>query len=160
MNNIEIVLLKKERAKELSDLYRKTVESDFKEWTQESKNKWLEEDYSPDYWRKLLTKGKLPVFAAFDGDKMVGYVVLEGIIFGVAYLGWVGVLKKYQGGGIGRKLMQSMEDWCRRKGLHKIELETQREDLVSFFKKQGYILEGIRKNSWQRLDNYMFGKDL
>ncbi len=160
MDNIEIVLLKKERAKELFDLYRKTVESDFKEWTEESKNKWLEKDYSPDYWRKLLTEGKLPVFAAFDGDNMIGYVTLEGIIFGVAYLGWIGVLKKYQGKGVGRKLMQSMESWCKKEGLHKIELETQIVDLINFFKKQGYVLEGTRKNSWQHLDNYMFGREL
>lgn len=91
---------------------------------------------------------------------MIGFVLLEGINFGVGYLGWIGVLKDYQKKHIGGKLIEAMEQWSRNNGIHKIELETQEPELQYFYEKNGYILEGIRKNSWQHLDNYMFGKTL
>lgn len=160
MDKIKIQLLRKEHAKKLFEVYQNTVNSDFKEWTRESKDKWFKDDYSIDFWSEILTKGKLPVFAAFDGNRMIGYAAIEVINFGVAYLGWIAVLKEYQKKGVGRKLIQTVENWCKKEGLHKIELETQIKDLVSYYEKLGYVSEGLRKNSWQHLDNYMFGKEL
>lgn len=145
------------QAEEYFTLFKAIIESGFKEWTAESKNVWLTEQYPLEFWKDLL-KSNLPVLVAFDGDKMVGFVAVESITFGVAYLGWVGVMTEYRKNGLGAELFKEIEKWCIDNGVHKIELETQIKKLLPFFKKQGYTLEGIRKNSWQNLDNYMFGK--
>lgn len=160
MNKINIARVGAGQAEQFFDLYKTIVVSDFKEWTAKSKKHWLAEDYNIDYWKKLLTEAALPAFAAFDGEKMVGYIAVEGINYGVVYIGWVGVLKGYRGKGIAGRLMAAVEKWAKDKKFHKLELETQIKALLPFFEKQGFTLEGVRKNSWQKLDNYMFGKSI
>jgi len=160
MDNIFISRLEKEEVESFYELFKSIAKSDFNGWTQESKEKWFLDDYSIDYWRTLLKEDKLPIFVAKDGEDLIGYVMLEGINFGVAYLGWIGVLKSHQNMKIGGKLIEEMINWCKRNNLHKIELETQEIHLQHFYEKHGFVLEGIRKNSWQNLDNYMYGKML
>lgn len=160
MHKIKITQIYREQTEQFFNLYKAVVNSDFKEWTEQSKKQWLEQEYNIDYWKKLLAEAALPVFAAFDGEKMVGYIAVEGINYGVVYIGWVGVLKEYRGQGIAGRLMAAVEKWAKDKKFHKLELETQIKTLLPFFEKQGFTLEGVRKNSWQKLDNYMFGKSI
>lgn len=160
MNNIEITRVGGEQAEQFFDLYKTIVTSDFEEWTEKSKKQWLEQEYNIDYWKNLLAEAALPVFAAFDGEKMVGYIAVEGINYGVVYIGWVGVLKEYRGRGIAGRLIGTIGKWAKDKKFHKLELETQIKAILPFFEKQGFTLEGVRKNSWQNLDNYMFGKNI
>lgn len=156
---IKISQLKNNQVKDFYQLYKSLVLSDFKEWNNTSKNKWLKEDYSPSFWKNQIKVG-VPVFIAQDNGRLVGYVAIEAINFGVVYLGWIGVLKEYRKTGVGKDLMLEVEKWGKGNNYHKIELETQIKELLPFFIKQGFVLEGIRKNSWQKLDNYMFGKSL
>lgn len=160
MDKVRILLVKEEDVNTLFDLYKQTVNESFDEWTQESKSQWFSKDYSPKFWKELITNEELPVFAAYDDINMIGYAAIESITSGVAYLSWIAVLSDKKKNGIGSMLMRAIEDWCKEKGLHKIELETQIETLRPFFEKHGFVLEGVRKNSWQNLDNYMFGKEI
>lgn len=160
MNNIKIIQIDEKQAEEFFKLYKTVVESDFKEWTNKSKKQWVEQEYNVDYWKKLLSENKLPVFVAFDNEEMVGYLAVESITYGVVYIGWVGVLKEYRKKGIASRLMTEIEKWTKVNKFHKLEFETQIKTLLPFFEEQGFILEGIRKNSWQKLDNYMFGKSV
>lgn len=156
----QIFQLKVDQVNEFFVLFEEIVWSDFKEWTKESKEKWLKEDYSPDFWKNLVQDGKCPIFVALEGTKMVGYVAIETLNFGVAYLGWVGVLKDRRRKGLAKEIVTTVEKWAKEHQVHKIELETQVIDLLPFFLKLGFSLEGVRPNSWQNLDNYMFGKVL
>lgn len=157
---MKIKIISEPQISEFFELFKEIVYSDFEEWTDESKRKWIEDDYSLEFWKKLISEDKLPVFVAFEDGKMLGYLAIESIDYGVAYLGWVAVLNKFRGRGIARKLFVEAEDWAIKKGQHKTELETQVINLLPLFIKLGYELEGVRKNSWQNLDNYMFGKTL
>ena len=160
MNNIKIIKIDEKQAKNFFDLYKAIVKADFKEWTDEYKKQWLEQEYSIDYWKELLSENKLPVFVAFDNEEMVGYLAVESIAYGVVYIGWVGVLKEYRKKGIASRLMAEIEKWSKAKKFHKLELETQIKTLLPFFEEQEFVLEGVRRNSWQKLDNYMFGKSI
>lgn len=160
MEDVTIARIDDTKAEEFFELYKAIAESDFNKWSREAKDRWYSVDYSLEYWKDLLTEGELPIFVAFNNVTMLGYVMLEGINFGVGYLGWIGVLKEFQGKGIGKQLIAAIEKWARENGIHKLELETQEPELQAFYEKQGFVLEGIRKNSWQHLDNYMFGKVL
>lgn len=158
MSGKNISQLKEDQINDFFTLFANIVRSDFKEWTEESKEKWLKEDYSLDFWKNLVNEGKCPIFIAYDGPKMVGYVVIETLNFGVAYLGWIGVLKDSRSRGVARELVATLELWCKKNNVHKIELETQVINLIPFFIKLGFMFEGVRHQSWQSLDNYMFGK--
>lgn len=160
MNKIKIIQIDEKQAKKFFDLYKAIIKADFKEWTDEHKKQWLEQEYNVDYWKELLSENKLPVFVAFDNEEMVGYLAVESISYGVVYIGWVGVLKRYRKKGIASKLMEEIEKWSKANKFHKLELETQIKTLLPFFEEQGFALEGVRKNSWQKLDNYMFGKSI
>ena len=144
------------------ELFQHTISESFPEWNEISKQTWLSDYYSPELWLKLLNQEKMPIFVAFAPDnKMIGFVAIEHITFGVAYLSWIAVLSNFQNQGIGGQLIKVVENWClAQPKLHKIELETQLPSLESFYLQHGYILEGTRKNSWQHLSNYLFGKVL
>ncbi len=159
MKNIVISKLGINQTQDFFNLFKKIAKDDFARWTSESKKAWFDDQYNINFWNKITQEG-LPIFVAILNDQMIGYVAIEDINFGVAYLGWVGVMKEYQFQGIGSRLMTEVEKWCRKNNIHKIELETQEPELRKFYEKHNYILEGIRKNSWQNLDNYMFGKVL
>lgn len=159
MKNILISKLSINQTQDFFNLFKRVAEDDFARWTSESKKTWFEEQYNLNFWNKITQEG-LPIFVAKLNDQMIGYVAIEDINFGVAYLGWVGVIKDYQFHGIGSMLMNEIEKWCKENNIHKIELETQEPELRNFYEKHNYTLEGIRKNSWQNLDNYMFGKVL
>ncbi len=141
-------------------LYKQIATESFEEWSTESKQHWFSVDYSPQAWKEML-QNKYPIFVASQGKTFVGFSAIESIDYGVAYLGWIGVLKSHQKQGIGDTLMKQTIDWAQKEPkIHKIELETQIQALQPFYEKHGFTLEGIRKKSWQMLDNYMFGKIL
>lgn len=157
MTQYTISKINKTQVRDFFELYKELVVTDFKEWNEESKQKWLEEDYSPEFWNRVIENG-CPVIVALDGQRMISYVAIEHLTFGVAYLSWMGTLPNYRKKGVTRDLLKVLEKWCNENGIHKIELETQVTELLPYFEKLGFVLEGVRKNSWQKLDNYMFGK--
>ena len=56
-------------------------------------------------------------------------------------LGRLAVLKQWRGKGIGTKMIEAAEDIIRRDGGRSVLLSSQ-EQVVEFYKKQGYIREG------------------
>lgn len=158
---MKVTKLKKENIEHFFTLYKQIVTESFEEWTNESKNRWLTNDYSPKFWTKLLEENKCPVFLIEKNNQYIGLAAIEDIDYGVAYLGWIGVLKTHQRQGLSNILMNTVIDWCKQQqNIHKIELETQILKLQPYYEKYGFVLEGVRKKSWQKLDNYMFGKVL
>jgi ribosomal protein S18 acetylase RimI-like enzyme len=160
MKDILIKPLQSTQVNDFFNLFKTICTTDFKKWNKESKKLWFEETYTPEYWKDNIENRGFPVFVAYDKEKMVGYIMIEAIDYGVAYLGWMGVLEDYREQGIGSLLIEELENWCRDNDIHKIELDTQEEYLKIFYEKNGFNFEGTKKNSWQHLDNYMFGKEL
>jgi len=156
---MEISQLQIEQVPSFMKLYEAIIWTDFPDWNDESKQAWINEDYSTEFWTKALRNNQ-PVLVAVQDGELIGYVAVESIDFGVAYLGWIGTLTDYRGKGIATSLINELVEACRDIGIHKIELETQLPELLPFFIKQGFEMEGVRRNSWQKLDNYMFGKSI
>lgn len=161
MKNVEIKQISTKKVLSFFKLYKQIVNESFHEWTEQSKQHWLKEDFSLKFWTELLEKNEVPIFVAIVDGSYIGFAAFEHLNYGVAYLSWIGVIKTYQRQGIGDALMKTAITWCKKqKSIHKIELETQIPQLRSFYKKHGFEFEGVRKKSWQKLDNYMFGKIL
>lgn len=160
MQDIVIKQLVPNQVDSFIELFKSIADSNFKRWTDESKKYWFEVDYTPEYLRDNIEKKHFPIFIAWKENTMIGFAMIEAIDFGVAYLGWIGVLDQYQKQGIGGDLIKSAEDWSKKNGIHKIELDIQEPELKYFYEKNGFVFEGVKKNSWQHLDNHMFGKEI
>jgi hypothetical protein len=95
MKDLQIKQISSTDIEEFFNLYKELIYSDFKEWDKESKDKWINKDYSIEFWKDIILTKKFPVFGAFVENKIIGYAATESLDFGVLYLGWIGVLNEY-----------------------------------------------------------------
>lgn len=69
----------------------------------------------------------------------------------------MGVLKKYQGIGIGRQLLQAFVNWASTNQFHRIELTVMEANTKakSLYQSMGFEIEGIKRNSLKVNGNYV-----
>ena len=99
-------------------------------------------------------------YAAYLNDKTIG-VIIANIFESEAYINSLIVSEEYRGLGIGAELLQKVEEYCKGNGVKLIALHTYRFEAPDFYKKHGYIQEGLTKHvSDRRLDRFYFVKYL
>lgn len=61
----------------------------------------------------------------------------------------IGILKDFQGQGIGRKLFIALEKWALTQAVHRLELTvvTKNQAGVKLYQKMGFEIEGTKRNS-------------
>ena len=64
---------------------------------------------------------------------------------------FVGLLERFTGQGLGRRLFEETEQWARRQGLHRLELTVMRHNTraLALYQKMGFEIEGTRRHSLQ-----------
>lgn len=90
----------------------------------------------------------------FDEDKFIGQLHLKALsskhpqIKHLAEFGMM-ISSEYWGQGIGKALLELMENFARQIGIHKIEakVRTSNERGLALYKKMGYTIEGTRKKA-------------
>lgn len=91
---------------------------------------------------KLSKFLKEEFFVAIDNKKVIGFITAALSSEG-SYIDEFWISKKYQGKGIGRKLIERVEETCKKKGSKKIMvLVTPTADAFHAYKKFGY---GVRE---------------
>jgi len=62
---------------------------------------------------------------------------------------FVGILERFTGQGLGRRLFEETERWARRQGLHRLELTVMRHNArgLALYQKIGFEIEGTRRDS-------------
>ena len=76
----------------------------------------------------------------------------------------IGVVQAFTGQGIGTHLFVVMEEWARKKRLHRLELTVMTDNVagLALYKKRGFTIEGTRKDAYivggQYVDEYMMAK--
>ena len=99
-------------------------------------------------------------YAAYLNNRTIG-VIIANIFESEAYINSLIVSEEYRGLGIGAELLKKMEEHCRNNGVKLIALHTSRFEAPDFYKKYGYIQEGLTKHiSDRRLDRFYFVKYL
>src|SRR5699024_3145610 len=90
--------------------------------------------------RRALDADSSTVLAAIDGDGLAGTAMVgyDG------HRGWVhylAVSPTARRGGIGRALMAAAEQWARRRGAPKMQLQVRNEnaEVVAFYEALGYV---------------------
>jgi ribosomal protein S18 acetylase RimI-like enzyme len=92
------------------------------------------------------------VFVADDGERLVGYVEAERGAFRrnrhSAHV-VVGVSREAAGRGLGRRLLERVEQWAHEASVTRLELTVMEhnERALGLYRRQGYEVEGRRRNS-------------
>lgn len=78
----------------------------------------------------------------------------------------IGILKAFQGQGIGKMLFEALEKWARSKKIHRLELDVivPNERAINLYKKMGFVIEGTKKENMfvdgAFVDTYIMAKIL
>lgn len=92
------------------------------------------------------------LLAEGEDGKLVGYlIVVGGDAKRVLHRGYlvIGILKEFRGQGIGTKLFSHLDEWAKEHYISRLELTvvTQNKMAVALYKKSGFEIEGIKRNS-------------
>ena len=127
----------------------------------------LEEDFYKligDEFNKFAIKNEISCnykpfsFIAKDDEKFVG-IITGNSYYKEVHISDLIILDEYRNKHIGSKLMQSVEDYFKDKGLDNINLTTYGFQAPEFYKKCGFEVEFIRKNNENsKLDKYYLVK--
>lgn len=94
------------------------------------------------YTQKELDADKGMIFFAYYNDgEILGTVGLEDLGNGKAQLRQMAVHDKTQGQGVGRKIVEALEEHCREAGFKEIHLDS-RYNARGFYEKLGYTEYG------------------
>lgn len=137
--------------KALQQVFSETVFQDFLEYNLATRRFFLSKAYIEDMF-SLKSK-----FGAFVDNKMVGYLIAWGPHGGVAYIYWFAVLKQFRDQGLGSQFLVWFEAWCKKEGVHNIQLQADDRNL-DFYKKRGYEVWGEDKQSYFGTDTNMMRK--
>ncbi|WP_211745765.1 GNAT family protein [Paenibacillus sp. Marseille-Q4541] len=117
----------------------------------------------------MLDSGHSTIFVAEDEGELVGQLSIIGSSLArtkhTAYL-VIGIKQKCTGQGLGGKLFSAMEEWCQKKGLHRLELTVMSHNTAAFrlYQKVGFQVEGTKKHSLlidgTYIDEYFMAKCL
>lgn len=97
---------------------------------------------------------------AYDNTNLIGAITFN-IFYGEAYIDDIAVKKEYRNSGVGTKLINTVEMFCKDRKVSHITLNTYEFQAPKFYEKLGYKIELIRTNSNNsKLDRYYFIKYL
>ena len=122
--------------------------------------KFAKQEFDKYYIKNGIQVSNKVSFMACMNDISIG-VIIANIFESEAYINSLIVSEEYRGLGIGAELLQKVEEHCRNNGVKLIALHTYRFEAPDFYKKHGYIQEGLTKHiSDRRLDRFYFVKYL
>jgi RimJ/RimL family protein N-acetyltransferase len=107
------------------------------------------------------------IFVVEEDSQLVGHLSVNGgntnRIRHRAYI-VIGIMKEYTNNGIGKELFRSLEEWRFTTKITRLELTvmTNNEQAIKLYKREGFEIEGIRKNSMiiegKYIDEYNMAK--
>lgn len=109
--------------------------------------------------KNVLSTDNQMIFVA-DENRLVGFLGAYGGGFKrnrhSAYI-VTGILQEYAGRGLGTQFFQSVEEWAIAHNIHRLELTVMchNERAVHLYKKVGFVVEGIKKDSLRINDQYV-----
>ena len=116
---------------------------------------WFEVDESREYY--IRESKDWPFFAAFDGEKPVGFLCLKETGKQTAELAVMGVLKPYHRCGIGRQLFEAAAVYAREAGYQFMQVKTVREGMYPdydatnrFYRSLGFCELEVFPDLWDK----------
>lgn len=98
-------------------------------------------------------------FAFFYNNEIIGVARLDNVDSLSQQIRFFGVNNTFQKKGIGKQLLEKMEDYSHSKGFEKIILQS-RENAVPFYKKNGYSILEKTHLLFGEIQHYLMEKSL
>jgi RimJ/RimL family protein N-acetyltransferase len=119
-----------------------------------------EETRQEEISKRILASPNVEMFIALNEDNPIGFCVGVGGIHNKdkqtsSFV--IGVLKKYHGKGVSQLLFNAFKESCMSRSIHRIELTVMENNqrAISFYKKMGFVAEGLRRQSLLIEDRYV-----
>lgn len=102
--------------------------------------------------QNTVRSSRSTILAAVAGKEVVGYVEAQGGTYRrtrhSAYV-VIGVLRSWQGRGLGHTLLGALEEWAHAHGIRRLELTVRVDNdrARRLYERAGYVPEGIRRGS-------------
>lgn len=110
--------------------------------------------------KRILDSPNIEMFVAMKEDNPVGFCVGVGGVHikdkqTSSFV--IGVLKEYHGKGVSQLLFNAFKESCISRSIHRIELTVMEDNerAINFYKKMGFVAEGIRRHSLLIEDRYV-----
>ncbi|MBD7967394.1 GNAT family N-acetyltransferase [Paenibacillus gallinarum] len=117
----------------------------------------------------MLGSGHSTIIVAEQNGTLVGQITIVGSSLArkkhSAYI-VIGIKQEYTGEGLGSKLFSAMENWCKEKGVHRLELTVMKHNTAALrlYEKSGFRIEGSKMHSLfidgEYIDEYCMAKYL
>ncbi len=157
---MKVGLLKPNEVREFSRITREVIMSTryYPTYSREDQVSW----YTPSKLREKLKNKDLVFIVARKGKKMVGFCMGYYEAGGVFYITWIGVAKEARNNGVATNLVKHVEQEMKRKKMHKIACDIQKDnkESISFFENIGFEKMAEFKKHWYNLDYYVYSKRL
>jgi ribosomal protein S18 acetylase RimI-like enzyme len=157
---MQITELKIKEMDSFLDFFRKSVKTQFDEYSKKAKDFLLNEEWTKERIKNSIKGNYLTYLLAFEEDRIIGYLIGGHPFGGVATAMWLAVGDDYQGKGIGRKLMNSFIAILKKKGNHKVNLDVTNKKNLGFYEKLGFTVQCLSKKDYFGLDSYRMFKDM
>jgi N-acetylglutamate synthase-like GNAT family acetyltransferase len=119
--------------------------------------------------RKPWDKPKETATDEFELNSVNAYIMETGKVIacgrlqdngsGIGQIRYMAVDANYQGKGLGKLIVNKLEEEAKQINLQTIELQA-RENAVEFYKSQGYVVKGTSFKLWDIIQHYLMTKDL
>ncbi|MDF2544813.1 MAG: N-acetyltransferase [Herbinix sp.] len=100
------------------------------------------------------------ILVAEDASNIVGFLTAErGCFLRIRHSAYIvtGILKQYQGLGLGSKFFDYLEEWAKNNNLSRLELTVMKhnESAIHLYQKKGFEIEGVKRRSLKVTEGYI-----
>jgi len=153
MEHSEIRFINENDTLSLENIYKEVLQQEFPHYSPR-----LRQHFSESSYKDAMLSLPLKV-GAFDGDNIIGFLLANPPYGGVIFVQWIGVKKQYQGKGVGKKLLEFIENYAEEQGAHNIFLEAE-EEKKDYYVQRGYTIFGFNEKGWYGLSTHLLKKQL
>jgi len=116
--------------------------------------------YSYDTFLRFIGDDNRYGFVAEDDGRIVGLAIGRFDQGGISDLSWICTALEEQGKGIGKQLIQKVENYSKEKGCHKLFAYTtpNLNTAVNLYLSSGFVQEAFLRKHWHKLDFLIMSK--
>lgn len=157
---VNIRKLKEEDLIHHRELFNEVLTNDFPEYQTRVAKVYRAHIFNQKYFKKFIKKKINCILGAFDGKKLIGFLVMYGHNGGVMEFIWLAVNRNYRKNGIGSRLLIEGEKWSLKNKFHYVFFHTENIKQVEFYKRKGYEHLGLQRKMYFGIDEHLMQKVL
>ncbi|OGC79979.1 MAG: hypothetical protein A2W07_02725 [candidate division Zixibacteria bacterium RBG_16_43_9] len=161
------MLIREMKKEDIESSINLSIEVRVKTWEKYEKEvyprKLLDEElklYSYDTFLRFIGDENRYGFVAEDDGRIVGLAIGRFDQGGISDLSWICTALEEQGKGIGKQLIQKVENYSKEKGCHKLFAYTTPNLItaVNLYLSSGFVQEAFLRKHWHKLDFLIMSK--